>query len=855
MAAPQAPTEPLSPEVAGRLAEFAKACKAATRIVSMYPPTHPAIQAALARISEASKQATYNGPFTITVLPDTLLVGGRGFTKPDQSVTELAVLLHQQLILELTLLDRLDNAQWHAFLTLLAKTPEDARAVGGVAKAWEETGNTAIHLKEIDYAEVLRERAGSGDSATWDRILAALKEESKEKKAGGGEGEAGGDGEGGGDVGGGGGEGSMQTMIALADDPQRLAQFAQRLQELGRASGDDSLQQRKSLLEMMHGIANFAAERKPEELDKVLDGMAGAAAQMTPDMLLTLITDPPPMPGGAGTPRMDLAKELQTRLTDDMVSKFLVDNIVKDRGASNRLATAFQTLVPDTGKQQDILAAAAEQAKAMFPDDPQFESVWTSSTELLMSYSDANFVSEGYGRELTFAQSQAMEVEKIGDDPPARIRAWLSTIAEQEIRKLDQRLLLDLLKIEKRADAWSGVLDTAINDIDALVLAGDLSLAAQLLDAVDHVAQDEASPFKDAATAGMKKLVEGPMVRHLATFLQKATDTEFATAKKMCKTIGPVLVKPMSDAIMGEENPKTVRRLRDILISFGPAAREYANELRNSRNPAVRRAAVDLLRALGGDAALPDLRTMLDDSDPGVQREALRAILQVGTKEAYQMLEQAVKSGADRTKETILQSLGAFRDEKAAPLFLHILTNTPFNAANEGLLTQTMESLGRVAVDERSVSTLKDILYRGEWWAPGRTARFRTTAARALRSMGRSSADFALEEAAASGPGGVRKIAKAALAEPAPVRRVKASAAAGVDTTTPSAVEAAQPSTAEPALPVTEDVSAPTTEEMATPGTEEAAPPEREGTAPPETEGTAQSETEEKTPGSEGTAQ
>jgi len=774
-------TEPLSPEVAVRLAEFAKACRAATRIVSMYPPTHPAIQAALARISEASKEATYNGPFTITVLPDTLLVGGRGFAKPEQSATELAVLLHQQLIIEMTLFDRLDNDAWHTFLTLLAKSPEDARAVGGVARAWEETGNKAIQLTEIDYAEVLRERAGGGDSATWDRILAALEEEKKERP-GGGDGETGAGG-------GGGGRGgdSMQNMLALTGDPQRLAQFAQRLQDLGKASGDDSLQQRKSLLEMMHGLANFAAERTPEELDKVLDGMAGAAAQMTPDMLLTLITNPPPTPGGAAAPRMDLARELQARLTDDMISKFLVDNIVKDRGASNRLATAFQTLVPDASKQQDILSAAAEQAAAMFPDDPQFESVWSNSTEMLMSYSDAKFVSEGYARELTLAQSQAMEVDKIGDDPPARIRAWLSTIEPEKVRALDQHLILDLLKLEKRADAWSGVLDTAINDIDALVLAGDLPLAAQLLDAIASIANDDASPFKDAAAAGTKRLVEGPMVRHLAAFLQRATDTEFGIAKKMCKTIGPVLVKPMSDAIMGEDNPKTVRRLRDILISFGPAAREYANELRNSRNPAVRRAAVDLLRALGGDAALPDLRTMLDDSDAGVQREALRAILQVGTRDAYQMLEQAVKSGAERTKDTILQSLGAFRDEKAAPLFLHILTNTPFTAANEALLTQTMESLGRVAIDERSVSTLKEILYRGEWWAPGRTARFRTTAARALRSMGHSTADFTLQEAATSGPGGVRKIAKAALAEPAPVRRAsaKAGAAAGSEGAAP----------------------------------------------------------------------
>ena len=78
MAAPQAHPEHLSPEFAGRLAEFAKACKAATRIVSMYPATHPAIQSALARIGEATRHATMSGPFSITVLPDALLVNGRG---------------------------------------------------------------------------------------------------------------------------------------------------------------------------------------------------------------------------------------------------------------------------------------------------------------------------------------------------------------------------------------------------------------------------------------------------------------------------------------------------------------------------------------------------------------------------------------------------------------------------------------------------------------------------------------------------------------------------------------------------------------------------------------------------------
>jgi HEAT repeat protein len=271
-------------------------------------------------------------------------------------------------------------------------------------------------------------------------------------------------------------------------------------------------------------------------------------------------------------------------------------------------------------------------------------------------------------------------------------------------------------------------------------------------------------------------LTEGPLVRHLVLSLRQATDAEAMVANQMCRTIGAGLVEPLADALAAEDNARTVRRLRDILIGFGAAARAYADELRSSPNPAVRRAAIDLLRALGGDAALPDLRSMLDDAEPQVQREALRAIVQIGTLEAYASLEQALQNGKPHTREAILQSLGSLRDERAAPLFVYILTHTGYTGELEGVYMSSIESLGKVATDERSVSTLKDILYRGEWWAPYRTARIRNAAARALRNIASASADRTLEEAASSGGGGVKRAARAALAEPAAPRATARSA-------------------------------------------------------------------------------
>ena len=153
------------------------------------------------------------------------------------------------------------------------------------------------------------------------------------------------------------------------------------------------------------------------------------------------------------------------------------------------------------------------------------------------------------------------------------------------------------------------------------------------------------------------------------------------------QTIGSSLVKPMSDALMGEDNPRIVRRLRDILITFGPAAREYANELKSSRNPAVRRAAIDLLRGLGGEAALPDLRNMLDDTDAQVQREALRAIIQVGSNEAYRLLEQALERGADRTRDMITQSLGGSYTVMTPVGFLARIDGKDADAIGEPVVT------------------------------------------------------------------------------------------------------------------------------------------------------------------------
>jgi hypothetical protein len=730
--------EPLSADEATRLAEFARACKAAARVVALYPATHPAIQSGLARVADAGARLRKEGIASITVLPDGMLLDGRGAVKPDSAIAELAVLLHGHLIGELTLQGDMDAAAWRTFLLLLARSFEDIRAEGGIARAWLAAGGGPIEIRQIDYAEVLRERTG-GLEGDWDQIIANYLEGETNSLD----------------------DAAMAALFEIADDSNRFKDFTEKLATKAAEGGERG--KREIVLRVLQALANFVATHHPEQLDRILHQIASSVPRLTPDMVVTLITTGVPTTGEGDTPGIDLPGEVRARMTDQTVAEFVANSVSRDQGATERLAQAFQALVPDADARTDLLQMAMKEAADLpIGRQPEFPNLWKSAADLLTSYSDSNFVSDEYGRELSTARAHSVEVERVSDDPPERISAWINTVSDKQVRRLDQQVLLDLLAIEKRRDVWQRVLDSALPLIHQLVVSGELALAQQLLDVVLAAAEDGA-PFAEDARRGLDRLRVGPLMKHIIVFIRTATDEEVKLISAFCRALGPTVIAPLAEALAVEQG-SAVRRLRELVLSFGAAGRAYADGLRNSANPAVRRTAIELLRAFGGNDALPDLAKLLDDAEPAVQREALRAIVQIGTDEAYQTLSQALRSAAPRTRDAIMQVLGASRDERAAPLFIYILDHSDYRGGLEPVYTSAIEALGKLGGDEQSVAALKKVLYRGEWWAPGRTGRLRLAAARSLRACGSTAAQQTLDEAVASGPRGARRAVRTVLA-------------------------------------------------------------------------------------------
>jgi hypothetical protein len=728
---PDATKPPVLPaESAAQLAEFARSCKAAARAVSLYPAQHPAIVTTLDRLAESTARLTAGGPLRLQVSQHTLLVGDAILPKPDQAVTELADLLHRHLVGGLTVNAGADAGSWRTLLLLLARGPEEVRADGGIAHLWATAGGPSLEIREVNYAEVLRERRGTG--ASLDEIIAAALEGAVLD------------------------DDSVEALLAILGDPSRIDDLLSHLDRISKERGSDA--KTAVVLQLLQSLAERAAQLDPDALDTTLQQFGQVAARMTAEEMVQLLAH-----RQQGSETRDVVGAMAEQMRDEDVARFVAGSVVAEHGATARLAHAFQALVPDTDRQRRLLALAENQVAASpLGEEASFEELWGRVESMVTSYSDASYVSQAYGRELWSAQTKAIEVERTSDDPPERIASWLATVNDSALRGLDHQLLQDLLSIEEDPARWRDVAETTASHAEDLVRVGHFDQAWKLADAiiVQGGARADRAPFLPQI---LQRFGRASFMKHVAAHLRNADDDAFARFERLCRTIGTPVIAPLAETLSTEQDARSRRRLRDVLVGFGAQGRDVVQQLMNASNWEVRRTAAFLLREFGGSEGLRELIPLLTDNEPLVQREAVQALVLNGSDEAAAILVKALDTVSGRARETLVAELTKVKDQRAAPLLCYLVRNLN-RSRHAPVYLAALEALGTFA-DPAAVDALAGALNRGDLWAPMRTRKARAAAAASLRRIGTPQAIEALQSAARRGSRGTRAAARAQLAE------------------------------------------------------------------------------------------
>lgn len=667
---------------------------------------------------------------------DALLIDGARQQKPDLAVIELAGLLHRHLIGGVTVNSGAAADSWRTLLLLLSRPPEDVRADGGIAHLWATAGGPSIDIQEIDYTEVLREKEGL--AATIDKILAAAMSGPQLALD----------------------EPALEAFAEIVSDPAKLEELMKQLSERVGQGLQGAEMQIATFLTLARGLVEYISRAAPEKLNATFEELGESVRHMSVDALIGLLAERNRPEAMAGA--VNVVNSLVEHLPDGAAASFVAGHVVAERGATERLAHAFQNLVPDFNRQRQLLALARDEAaESELGRDEAFPELWERVEGMLTSYSDARYVSEDYARELSHARTQPIGVEQTGDDPPERVAGWLATVSDAALRNLDRDLLTDLLNIEMDPLRWRDVADTVVSHADDLVRVGYFDQAWHLIETL--IAQSAQQEWRQPhANAALARFGEGSLLKHVSAHLRGAPDASFERLKRVCHAIGPSIIVPLAEVLAAEQDARSRRRLRDVLIEFGPRGAETIRPLMNAANWEVRRTAAYLLREFGGTEGLKELVPLLADSEPLVQREAVQGLVLNGSEDASAILLRALIGATGRTKDTLVKEILGMREDRAAGFFAHLVRHSEPGRLPT-LYVKAIEALGAAGGTE-AVSALKIALNRGQWWAPFANRRHRTAAAQSLRRIGTPEALDTLRDASRSGALGVRAAARAELA-------------------------------------------------------------------------------------------
>jgi hypothetical protein len=536
---------PLAPEDTARLTDFARACKAAARAVMLYPGAHPAIAATLGRIAQVTSSASLPGSLRISVLADGLLLDGRAPVRPDAAIAELATLLHDHLIGELTVNPGGDVEAWHKFLLLVGRSPEAVRAEGGIARLWTAMAARHVELREIDYAEVLRERR-EGAAAGWSQVIAnCLHGDAFDLD-----------------------EEAARALLEVAGDSERLEELILAVDTSATQEGRGIGQRAAALLRLLQGIVDTVSSKAPDQLEPAMQNLASAIGRLSPEMMVSLLSHRGGARGGAPA----VVDTVVSHMSEGAIAGFVARNALAEGTSIDRVAQAFHSLVQDADHRERLLTMAHDEAsESLLGTMPGFEGVWDQvAQKILTTYSDEPYVPEDYARELSSTRTKAIEVEDVSDDPPERMTAWLGTVSTSELRKLDQTLICDLLRIEENPDRWAALMRPVVTLIQDMLLVGDFQAAGELIDVLVTEARDTSSKDRSqTALIAIDVLVSGSMMQHIVTHLANIDDAQFERVRTMCVSVGEVVIRPLAEALAAEERTRPRERLTAILITFG----------------------------------------------------------------------------------------------------------------------------------------------------------------------------------------------------------------------------------------------------------------------------------------------
>ena len=726
----------LSPELGRSLLQVARALLVAARNWSLYPPEHPTVAVAVKRFGDAIHESSLGAIFSVGITPDTLMIEGTAADASHTGIAEAAALLHDRDLLSLTFVGEVPEAALHAFLRVLTLEAAERRQRGGPARIWETDGHPSIVIEQIDYEHLLaREEGEVAEPAKrddlWRSIVLSI--------AGGQQAIF--------------DERAQERLLAIAGSAPDIADLAKAVM-LPKCAIDGSPMitlQAATVLAAFRYLNSIVSVMAPERMPEVMNNLAAAATQLDAHVMMQLMQSEE-----AAGDAPSLVRGLAGAFDDTKVAQLLATALALDGKASDRLATIFNTIAPDEDRKQRVLKMTRSMlSETDFGKTGQFQVLWTSMEELLVSYNDKPFVSESYKTALDGVGARADRMSAV--DLPPELAEWMDSLGQANVRSLSVRLLIDLLTIEPDETHASQIAEDMEALAEDLLMSGAYDDALTVTQAVSTRANTAGGMGRDACRHALDRLGESLAMRETTALIGDVDERDWESIKAVIAAIGAPSVESLKPVVIAEHDTLATERAEDMIIGFGrQSVTRLAPLVSDSRWFAQRRGA-RMLGRIATKEAVPLLQPLLRQTDARVAQEAVTALCAIRDPAAARAIQTVLRAATGDLRRAVIDALVASRDARVVPMLVQIIDESQPLGKDHDVVLETLAALGKVGSDV-AVPTLATMAQRRRFFGGKKLRALKERSVASLVEIGTPKADEALRDAATTGDRALKKI-------------------------------------------------------------------------------------------------
>jgi len=725
----------LSPELARGLLQLARGLLAATRNWTLYPPDHPTVKASVARLSDAIKQTTGGTIFSIGITPQTLLIEDAAADQGQASITEAAAMLHDHDLIRITFVGAVPAEAVHALLQVLSLDLEERRARGGPAKIWETDGHESIQLEQIDYASLLARQEGDVAEPAkrddlWKSIVLSITNALTVFD-----------------------EAAQQRILAISGSAPDIGDLATAV-AAPRCTIDGSpmiTSQAAAVLAAYRHLTNIVSAKASDRMPEVMGNLATASLQLDPHVVMQVLQS-------EDDPKAthQIVKGLASAFDDTKVAQLLATALAIDGQASDRLATIFNTIAPDEDRKERVMTLTRSMlSETDFGKAGQFQTLWSSMEELLVSYNDKPFVSEAYRSALDGVGGRAERMAVV--DLPPELPEWMTSLGQDSVRALSVQMLIDLMTIETDARRAGEIAEDMVALAEDLLMAGAYEDTRSVVNALSARATTQNAIGRDACRQALDRLGDSLAMREAIALIGDIDDASWETIRYLVGKIGAATIPALIPVSASEKETLASKRATTTIVSFGKPAVSRLAPLVSDERWYAQLAGASMLGAIAAPEAVPLLQPLLRKTDARVTQAAVAALGKIDDPAAARAVQTVLRAATGQVRDAVMDALVADRDPRVVPMLSRVIGESEPLGKDHEVVLQTIDALASVGSDT-AVPTLVTMAKVKKFFGGKKVRNVKEHAVDAMIRIGGPKAAAAMDQLAQAGDRGLKKI-------------------------------------------------------------------------------------------------